>query len=69
MGYTKPREFPNLARALGGWGKGENSVAAKKFAVGSEGAAERVLAKIKARFWLLQNRSIFLIPNKLLLVL
>ena len=29
---------------------------------------ERVLAKIKARFWLPQNRSIFLIPNKLLLV-
>ena len=29
---------------------------------------ERVLAKIKARFWLPQNRSLFLIPNKLLLV-
>src|SRR3989338_3301445 len=33
------REFPNLARALGGWGKGENPVAAN-FRSPSEGVAE-----------------------------
>ncbi|TAL48972.1 hypothetical protein EPN83_02570, partial [Patescibacteria group bacterium] len=33
------REFPNLARALGGWGKGENPVAAN-FRFSREGAAE-----------------------------
>jgi len=33
------REFPNLARALGGWGKGENIVA-KNSVRQSEGAAE-----------------------------
>ena len=39
MGYTKQREFPNLARALRGWGK-EKNAAAKNPVRPSEGAVE-----------------------------
>jgi len=34
------REFPNLARALGGWGKSENPVAAKNPVRPRKGMAE-----------------------------
>ncbi|MBI2448152.1 hypothetical protein HYV44_01130 [Candidatus Microgenomates bacterium] len=39
MGYNNTREFPKLARALGGWGKSENPVAAN-FRFSREGVAE-----------------------------